>query len=206
MTTKVLFPKQRIALSRHPLPKRSQRPKKHIRNHNYQSSQMKYTSTAWAAWTQTRGNPSKRGTTQNDIEARVGTTRPSGSQPQNGNSPQGNKHRNREHPTLQNKSARVLGTNFIAAATRNDQNVHPLVKFVKKRDWEALKLSFGQNWYNIRHCLHVWDDCLPIDERIVLPTQLRQTVLDSLHLTHPGSAAILYLCQHIWFPHIHRSI
>ena len=54
--------------------------------------------------------------------------------------------------------------------------------------------------------MHVKDDCLLIDERIVLPTQLRQTVLDSLHLTHPGSAAMLERCQNIWFPHIHRSI
>ena len=47
---------------------------------------------------------------------------------------------------------------------------------------------------------------LPIDERIVIPTQLRQIVFDSLHLTHPGSAAMLDLCQHVWLPHIHRTI
>ena len=50
------------------------------------------------------------------------------------------------------------------------------------------------------------DDCLLINERIVLPTQLRQTVLDSLHLTHPGSAAMQNLCQNICFLHIHRTI
>ena len=50
------------------------------------------------------------------------------------------------------------------------------------------------------------EHCLLIDERIVIPTQLRQTVLDSLHLTHPGSAAMLDLCQHVWFPHIPRTI
>ena len=50
------------------------------------------------------------------------------------------------------------------------------------------------------------DDCLLLDDRIVLPTQLRQTVLDSLHLTHSVSAAILDLCKNIWFPHIHRTI
>ena len=31
-------------------------------------------------------------------------------------------------------------------------------------------------------------------------------MLDSLHLTQPGSAAMVDLCQHVWFPHIHRSI
>ena len=67
-------------------------------------------------------------------------------------------------------------------------------------------MSVGQYWYTIRHQLHVRDSCLPNDERIVLPTQLRQPVIDSLHLTHPGSVTMLDLCQHIWFPHIHRSM
>ena len=31
-------------------------------------------------------------------------------------------------------------------------------------------------------------------------------MLDSLHLTHPGLAAMLDLSHHVWFPHIHRSI
>ena len=43
-------------------------------------------------------------------------------------------------------------------------------------------------------------------EEIVIPTQLRQTVPDSLHLTHPGSPAMLDSCQRVSFPHIHRSI
>ena len=68
------------------------------------------------------------------------------------------------------------------------------------------RISYGPYWHNIRNWLHVRENCLLIDERIVIPTQLRQTVLDSLHLTHPGSAAMLDICQHVWFPHIHRTI
>ena len=101
---------------------------------------------------------------------------------------------------------RVLGVRFIAAATKKDRNHRPLINFVKKRDWEAIKASYAQYWYKIRNKLHVRQDCLLIDERIVIPTQLRQTVLDSLHLTHPGLAAMLGLSNHVWFPHIHRPI
>ena len=61
-------------------------------------------------------------------------------------------------------------------------------------------MSFGLYCYNIRNRLHVKDDCLLIDERIT------QTVLESLHLAHLGSAAMLDLWQNIWFPHIHRTI
>ena len=50
------------------------------------------------------------------------------------------------------------------------------------------------------------EDCLLIDEQIVISTQLRQIVLKSIHLTRVGSAAMLDLCQHVWFPHMHRSL
>ena len=43
-----------------------------------------------------------------------------------------------------------LGLNFIAATTRKDRIMRPLLNFVKKTDWEALKLLFGQYWYKIR--------------------------------------------------------
>ena len=109
-------------------------------------------------------------------------------------------------PLFRKKLQRVLGMQFIAAATKKDRNLRPLINFVKKRDWETIKNSYGPYWHSIRNRLHVREDCLLIDERIVIPTQLRQTVLDNLHLTHPGSAAMLDLCQHVWFPHIHRTI
>ena len=109
-------------------------------------------------------------------------------------------------PLFRKKLQRVLGVRFIAAATKKDRNLRPLINFVKKRDWEAIKHSYGPYWHNIRNRLHYREDCLLIDKRIVIPTQLRQTVLESLHLTHPGSAAMLDLCQHVWFPHIHRTI
>ena len=112
-----------------------------------------------------------------------------------------------EHtPLFRQRLQRYSGVRFIAAATKKDRNLRPLINFVKKRDWEAIKASYRQYWHNIRIRLHVREDCLLIDERIVIPTQLRQTVLDSLHLTHPGLAAMLDLNQHVWFPHIHRSI
>ena len=103
-------------------------------------------------------------------------------------------------PLFRQKLQLVLGVRFIAAATKKDRNLRPLINFVKKRDWEAMKTLYVQYWYNIRNRLHVREYCLLIDERIVIPTPLRQIVLDSLHLTHPGSAAMLDLSNHVWFP------
>ena len=107
-------------------------------------------------------------------------------------------------PLFRRRLQKVLAIKFIAAATKKDRSLRPLINFVKKWDWGAIKSSYGQYWFNVRNRLHVREDCLLVDERIVIPTQLRQTILESLHLTHPGSAAILDLCQNMWFPHIHR--
>ena len=104
------------------------------------------------------------------------------------------------HTSIQKEFAESTGPIFFATgATRSGQKLRLILNFVQKRDCEALKQSNGQYWYKIRHCLHVQDDSLLIDERSVLPTQTRQTVLESMHLTHPRSAAMFELCQHIWF-------
>ena len=80
-----------------------------------------------------------------------------------------------------------------------------MVTSVQKRDWEALRLSYGDYWYNLRNRLHVKDDCLLLDERIIILQQLRQTILNSLHMTNSGAAATLDWSGNIWFPHIHRT-
>ena len=96
-----------------------------------------------------------------------------------------------EDTPLVRRVQKVLRIPLIAAATKKDRNLRPLINFVKKRDWDVIKASYGQYWFNIRNRLHVREDCLLVDERIVIPSQLQQTVLESLHLTHLGSAACL---------------
>ena len=118
---------------------------------------------------------------------------------------------NEEPPTMTNTqletSHHIITEGIVATVTSNDDRSRGRhINFVKTRDWHSIKSSYDQYWYNVRNRLHLREDCLLIDERIVIPTQLRQTVLDSLHRTYPGSAAMLHTCQHVWFPHIHRSI
>ena len=47
-------------------------------------------------------------------------------------------------PLFRRKLQRVLGVPFIVAATKKDRNLRPLINFVKKRDWDAIKASYGQ--------------------------------------------------------------
>ena len=64
---------------------------------------------------------------------------------------------------FQKKLQKVLGMKFIASATRKDKNLRRLINFVEKRDWDAIKLSYSQHWFNVRNYLHVREDCLLIE-------------------------------------------
>ena len=46
-------------------------------------------------------------------------------------------------PQYKQNFQKVLGVSFIAAANRKERNMRLLADSVKKRDWEALKRSFG---------------------------------------------------------------
>ena len=95
---------------------------------------------------------------------------------------------------------------FIAAATRKDRSLKPFVNFVKKRNWNLFKFAYRDYWYNVCKHLFVKEDSLLLDERIIIPKQLRETILDSIHLTHPGAAAKMDPFENIWIPHVHRLI
>ena len=74
---------------------------------------------------------------------------------------------------------------------------------------EGVELLIWPIKVGIRNRKQVREDDLLIDERIVVSTQLRQTVLESIYLTHSESSEKLDLRQRIcsiWFPHIHCSL
>ena len=117
-------------------------------------------------------------------------------------------HRNRGgHAAIPPKTPASTGGSYNRRSYKEGSKPTSTDQFRKKaRDWKAIKAFYGQYWFDIRNRHHVREDCSLIDERIVIPSQLRQTVLYSLHLTHPGLAAMLDLSHHVWFPHFHRSI
>ena len=43
-------------------------------------------------------------------------------------------------------------------------------------------------------------------DQMNIPTQLRDTVSESIHLMHPGTDKMLDIAEGIWFSHIHRRI
>ena len=91
----------------------------------------------------------------------------------------------------------------FTAVLRKDQSLRSLMHFVKAWDSELIKQSYGQFFYNIRHRLCVRDERFIIDDRVVIPTTLRGTVLESVQLTQQETDALQDIAEDIWFSHIH---
>ena len=99
-----------------------------------------------------------------------------------------------------------LGEAFIAEAIKTDSTRSKIRILIELQDWTAIK-NFSKYWYSLREELSVNPNgCILYDGKLYIPTQLRKTVTDSIHKTHPGQAGMIYLAQLVWYPDIHRDI
>ena len=72
--------------------------------------------------------------------------------------------------------------------------------------WENLKKR-NKFFHLLRKDLSVTETgCMLYDNKLVIPKNLKQLVIDAVHQTHPGQAGMLSLGNLVWFPCIHRSL
>ena len=109
-------------------------------------------------------------------------------------------------PMYRRQLRNVFDSNFIAAATKRVRTLQPLLNMVRGQKWDNLKSCYGAYFYNVRNRLSVRNGILLYDDRAVIPKQLRQIVVDSLHLTHPGQGGMLEAVKNICYPYLHRDI
>ena len=102
--------------------------------------------------------------------------------------------------------AQVFGEEFVAEATAKDKNMGPIIKLIKDRDRETLKKT-SPYFYSLKRDLSVTPSgCVLYDNRLMIPSQLKQLIIDALHQTHPGQTGMLRLADLFWFPWIHRDV
>ena len=109
-------------------------------------------------------------------------------------------------PLFRKNLRKALDVDFIAAATKRDRNLQPLINMIRNQKWDQIKACYGPYFYNVRDRLSVRDNVLLYDDRVIIPKQLRQIIIDSIHLTHPGQGSMLEAAKHIWYPFLHRDI
>ena len=54
--------------------------------------------------------------------------------------------------------------------------------------------------------LHVMSGCLCVDQRVAIPNSIKEAVLESIHMTQPGSWGMISLSQYACWPYMHREI
>ena len=109
-------------------------------------------------------------------------------------------------PGYRKHLSQVFGEEFLAEATRQDRTLTPIIKMIRDKDWETLRKS-NKYFYSLRKDLAVTSSgCMLYDNKLVIPSNLKQFVIDAIHQTHPGQAGMLSLGNLVWFPCIHRSL
>ena len=64
----------------------------------------------------------------------------------------------------------------------------------------------GTYMKNYAKDLHVKDELLFLDNKLVVPATIRGTLNSMLHETHPGQFGMKSLAEYLWWPHIYREI
>ena len=94
---------------------------------------------------------------------------------------------------------------FLAVLTSKDA-VLIEIRDCLMQDDEARSKEVSHYIHSFWKDLHVKSGCLCVDERVAIPNSIKDAVLESIHMTHPGSWGMISLSQYGWWPYMHREI
>ena len=94
---------------------------------------------------------------------------------------------------------------FLAVLTSKDAVLKEIRDCVLQDD-EARCKEVSPYIHSFWKDFHVRSGCLCVDERVAIPNSIKEAVVESLHLTHPGSWGMISLSQYAWWPYMHREI
>ena len=101
--------------------------------------------------------------------------------------------------------ARLFDWTLLAELITEDTWMDRLRRVIEKNDRHSFELMGPYNnpfW----HQLSVVDHCILVNDRLVVPCQLRSAVLKRIHRGHLGQAAMLSVSHYLWWLHMHKGI
>ena len=108
--------------------------------------------------------------------------------------------------TMQNASESKISKNYIRANYEEDRHLQKMIKLVKSKDaaqiarlpvpWKEKFTAFNLNSNNL----------LYMNERLVIPKNMQENMMNAIHFGHPGREAMLRDAADVWWPKIHREI
>ena len=84
-------------------------------------------------------------------------------------------------------------------STQRSARLYPLKRRTTIQGGEPLPLLILED-------LHVRSGCVCVDDRVAIPHSIQEALLESLHLTQPGSWGMITLGQYAFWPYMHREI
>ena len=103
-------------------------------------------------------------------------------------------------------SIRKIGENILAGTYESDQTLQKFIKLLQHYDEKQFK-KLPKVWQNRFNELSLDENIfIYVDERLVIPEELRRPIFRSLHWGHPGRDWMLQAVADIWWPQIHREI
>ena len=95
---------------------------------------------------------------------------------------------------------------FKETVTNNDQGRQSAVRLDRDDKTNRPRDIHGAYMKIYAKDLHVKDDLLFLDNKLVVPATIRGTLNSMLHETHPGQFGMKSLAKCLWWPHIYREI
>ena len=106
---------------------------------------------------------------------------------------------------FENNLTQLFTKGFLAVLTSKDA-VLKEVRDCKLQDDPQRCKEVNPYLFSYWRDLHVRSGCVCVDERVAIPHAIQDAVLESLHLTHPGSWGMITLGQYAFWPYMHREI
>ena len=104
---------------------------------------------------------------------------------------------------FENNLNQLFTKSFLAVLTSKDTVLKEIRECVMQDDTARCK-EVSHYIHSFWIDLHVKSGCLCVDERVEIPNSIKDAVLESIHMTHPGSWGMISLCQNRWWPYMHR--
>ena len=106
---------------------------------------------------------------------------------------------------FENNLNQLFTKSFLAVLTNKDAVLKEIRDCVMQND-EARCKEVSHYIHSFWKDLHVKSGCLWVDERVAIPNAIKDAVLESIQMTHPGSWGMISLSEYAWWPNMHREI
>ena len=94
---------------------------------------------------------------------------------------------------------------FLAVLTSKDAGLKEIRDCVIQDD-DARCKEVSPYIHSFWKDLHEKSGCLCVDECVAIPNSIKEAVLESIQMTHPGSWGMIFLSQYALWPYMHREI